>query len=108
MLCSLHFFRRLITKANLSVIFICSFDSIYEQATVHMPVIFILSPGSEPSSDIQKLGERCGVDYDHIKFISLGQGQEQVRKDCFIAISSYFSWVFSVFKGYFFTSSRRQ
>jgi len=43
-----------------------------------MPVVFILSPGSEPSSDIQKLGDRVGMELDHIKFISLGQGQEQV------------------------------
>lgn len=56
-----------------------SYDAIFEQTTVSVPVVFILSPGSEPSSDIQKLAERVGMENDHIKFISLGQGQEQVN-----------------------------
>ena len=55
-----------------------SYDAIYEQSTVYTPVVFILSPGSDPGSDLSKLSERLGVEPEHLKFISLGQGQEAV------------------------------
>ena len=57
---------------------VISYDSIFEQSTVYMPVVFILSPGADPANDIFKLGDRLGIENAHIKFISLGQGQEQV------------------------------
>ena len=34
--------------------------SIYYESTCSNPLIFILSPGSDPLSDIQKLGESVG------------------------------------------------
>jgi len=43
-----------------------------------MPVVFILSPGSDPTSELMKLAERCGSGGGKFKYLSLGQGQEKV------------------------------
>ena len=37
---------------------VISLDAIYEQSSPLMPVVFILSPGSDPTSDLMKLAER--------------------------------------------------
>ncbi|CAF4501350.1 unnamed protein product, partial [Didymodactylos carnosus] len=39
---------------------VINFDAIYEQSSSTTPVIFVLSPGSDPTNDIQKLAERKG------------------------------------------------
>ncbi|XP_062558011.1 dynein axonemal heavy chain 10 isoform X2 [Armigeres subalbatus] len=54
-----------------------SFDSIFEQSSSMTPVVFILSPGSDPTNDLMKLADRCGFGGSKFKHISLGQGQEQ-------------------------------
>nr|VZI42327.1 unnamed protein product [Spirometra erinaceieuropaei] len=54
-----------------------SFDNIYDQSTPFTPVVFILSPGSDPTNDLVKLAERIGFDPAYIKFQSMGQGQEK-------------------------------
>ncbi|VDL99694.1 unnamed protein product [Schistocephalus solidus] len=54
-----------------------SFDNIYDQSTPFTPVVFILSPGSDPTGDLVKLAERIGFDPAYIKFQSMGQGQEK-------------------------------
>ncbi|XP_052562272.1 dynein axonemal heavy chain 10 isoform X4 [Culex pipiens pallens] len=56
---------------------ILSFDSIYEQSSATTPVVFILSPGSDPTNDLMKLADRCGFGGTRFRHISLGQGQEQ-------------------------------
>ena len=57
---------------------IISFESIFEQSTPQSPIVFILSPGSEPASDLMKLAERSGFGTNKLKYLSLGQGQEKV------------------------------
>lgn len=57
---------------------VISFDAIYEQSTALIPVVFILSPGSDPTSDLMKLAERSGAGEGKFRHISLGQGQENV------------------------------
>lgn len=37
---------------------IISFEAIYEQSHPQSPIVFILSPGSDPASDLMKLAER--------------------------------------------------
>ena len=58
---------------------IISFESIFEQSSPMSPIVFILSPGSDPGSDLMKLAERTGFGTNKLKYLSLGQGQEKVR-----------------------------
>ena len=56
-----------------------SFNIIYDQSTSTMPVVFILSPGSDPISELMNLAEKCGFKGERFKYLSLGQGQEKVN-----------------------------
>eukprot|EP00947_MAST-08B_sp_MAST-8B-sp1_P000067 g67.t1 len=51
------------------------YKKVHAQSTPTMPMIFILSPGADPASDIQSLAESKGIIGNHFKAISLGQGQ---------------------------------
>ncbi|KAK6624941.1 hypothetical protein RUM44_011805 [Polyplax serrata] len=55
---------------------VISLDSIFEQSSPFMPVVFILSPGSDPTSELMKLADRCGMGGGKFRYLSLGQGQE--------------------------------
>lgn len=57
---------------------IIDFDGIYIQTKPTIPGLFILSPGSDPTADLMKLGIRYDITPAMFKFLSLGQGQEQV------------------------------
>ena len=57
---------------------VISFEAIFEQSTPFSPIIFILSPGSDPASDLMKLAERSGFSGNKLKFLAMGQGQEKV------------------------------
>ncbi len=57
---------------------IISFESIFEQSTPLSPIVFILSAGSDPTSDLMKLADRTGFGVNKLKYLSLGQGQEKV------------------------------
>merc|ERR1719161_740989 len=50
------------------------YDKIFEKSNEKMPIVFILSPGADPQSDVQKLGEQLGFTGTKFKFVSLGQG----------------------------------
>jgi dynein heavy chain len=54
---------------------VVNFTNIFEQSTPMSPVVFILSPGADPQSDLQKLAENLGFGINKLKFLSLGQGQ---------------------------------
>ncbi|KAM8812104.1 dynein axonemal heavy chain 10 [Rhynchonycteris naso] len=55
-----------------------SFEAIFEQSTPSSPIVFILSPGSDPASDLMKLAERSGFGGNRLKFLAMGQGQEKL------------------------------
>ncbi|RMC05733.1 hypothetical protein DUI87_17276 [Hirundo rustica rustica] len=57
---------------------VISFDAILQQSTPFSPVVFILSPGSDPVSDLMKLAERTDFKADRLKFLAMGQGQEEI------------------------------
>ena len=59
---------------------ILNFERILDQSTPFSPIVFILSPGSDPASDVFKLAERTGFGTSKLKFISMGQGQESNAK----------------------------
>jgi dynein heavy chain len=50
------------------------YDRIYAQSNEKSPICFILSPGADPLSSVQKLGETLGFSGTKFKFVSLGQG----------------------------------
>lgn len=51
-----------------------NFDKIYAQSNAKSPIVFILSPGADPYSDIVALTEKLGI--AKFKPIALGQGME--------------------------------
>jgi dynein heavy chain len=55
-----------------------SFESIWEQSTTQSPIVFILSPGSDPTTDLLKLAERSEFGVNKVKLLAMGQGQEQI------------------------------
>ena len=59
---------------------VINFDALYEQSTPSSPIVFILSPGSDPGSDLMKLADRSGFGSSKFKFLAMGQGQEKVLK----------------------------
>ncbi|KAI8825885.1 dynein heavy chain and region D6 of dynein motor-domain-containing protein [Fimicolochytrium jonesii] len=57
---------------------VINYQNIFEQSTPTSPVVFILSPGADPQSDLQKLAEAKGFGGNKLKFLSLGQGQAPI------------------------------
>jgi len=55
------------------------FDMIFEESTPTMPVVFILSPGSDPTAELMKLADRQGWGGGKFRYLSLGQNQDKVR-----------------------------
>ncbi|XP_019604311.2 dynein axonemal heavy chain 10 [Rhinolophus sinicus] len=57
---------------------VISFEAVLEQSSPNSPIVFILSPGSDPASDLMKLAERSGFGGNRLKFLAMGQGQEKL------------------------------
>jgi len=53
---------------------VLDYQAIYNQSTEATPLVFLLSPGADPASDIFKLAAKLGMD-KKLKFMALGQGQ---------------------------------
>lgn len=51
-----------------------NFDKIYAQSTAKTPIVFILSPGADPYSDIVALVDKLGI--SKFRAVALGQGME--------------------------------
>ncbi|XP_050455387.1 dynein axonemal heavy chain 10 [Cataglyphis hispanica] len=58
-----------------------SYDMIYEESTPTMPVVFLLSPGSDTTSELMKLADRYGCGGGKFKYLSLGQGQNKIAME---------------------------
>jgi len=55
------------------------YDKIYAQSNERSPIVFVLSPGADPQSDVQKLGDSMGFTAPtRFRFVSLGQGMGPV------------------------------
>lgn len=57
---------------------VISFEAIWDQSTTLSPIVFILSPGSDPTTDLLKLAERTQFGASRVKLLAMGQGQENV------------------------------
>ncbi|XP_066245712.1 dynein axonemal heavy chain 10 isoform X2 [Euwallacea similis] len=55
---------------------VISMDNIFEQCSSTTTVVFILSPGSDPTAELMNLADRCGFGGGKFRYLSLGQGQE--------------------------------
>eukprot|EP00392_Amoebophrya_sp_AT5.2_P015194 g15393.t1 len=55
-----------------------AFEKIYALSSERSPIVFVLSPGADPQSDLQKLGEGMGFVGPKFRFVSLGQGMGPV------------------------------
>lgn len=75
------------------------FDSIYQQSTAEIPIIFILSPGSDPTNDIQKLAERkiqiqnLKLENKSLRILAMGQGQEKFILQTLHTAQSQGTWL---------------
>ncbi|KAL8020331.1 putative AAA+ ATPase domain, dynein heavy chain region D6 P-loop domain-containing protein [Plasmopara halstedii] len=54
---------------------VLDYNRIYNQSVSTSPIVCILSPGADPQSDIQTLGDTYGFSSSRFKFLALGQGQ---------------------------------
>lgn len=70
-------------------------EAIFEQSSPFTPVVFTLSPGSDPTSDLIKLSERIGSSGSGIQFkhLSLGQGQEKLAVELLENASGRGQWL---------------
>ena len=57
-----------------------NFQKIYESSTAKTPIVFILSPGADPFSDLRKLVDAMGLKSEQFKYLALGQGMGDVAK----------------------------
>lgn len=51
-----------------------NFDKIFKASNEKSPIVFILSPGADPLSDVQNLAVEEGFAGNKFKYLSLGQG----------------------------------
>ncbi|KAL6114194.1 dnah10 [Pungitius sinensis] len=72
---------------------VINFDAIYEQSTPSSPIVFILSSGSDPATDLMKLAERSGFGDNKFKFLAMGQGQEKVALQLLERAASRGHWL---------------
>ncbi|KAJ4435378.1 hypothetical protein ANN_17992 [Periplaneta americana] len=72
---------------------VISLDVIFEQSTPLMPVVFILSPGSDPTSDLMKLADRSGFGGTKFRYLSLGQGQEPIALNMLETAANRGQWL---------------
>lgn len=59
---------------------VLDFMNIYKDSTPLVPIIFVLSPGADPATDIFKLANKLGMGGNRLKYMALGQGQGPVAQ----------------------------
>ena len=72
---------------------VMDFMNIYKDSTPLVPIIFVLSPGADPATDIFKLATKLGMGGPKMKYMALGQGQGPVAQSMLEMGSSRGQWV---------------
>eukprot|EP01135_Chromosphaera_perkinsii_P002697 Nk52_evm65s226 gene=Nk52_evmTU65s226 len=72
---------------------VIKFENIFEQSTATSPVVFVLSPGADPASDLMKLAESQGFGGNRLKFLALGQGQGKLALQLLETAASRGQWL---------------
>lgn len=70
-----------------------SYQKIFNQSTEKSPIVFILSPGADPLSDVQKLAEQMNFIGNKFKYQSLGQGMEKEASEFVETSASRGHWL---------------
>jgi dynein heavy chain len=68
-------------------------EECFNDSTCMVPLIFILSPGQDPMSQLLKFGDARGFGGKRTNSISLGQGQGPIAKKLIMDAQSNGSWV---------------
>ncbi|KAL4108550.1 hypothetical protein PRIC1_000265 [Phytophthora ramorum] len=72
---------------------VLDYARIYSQSAATSPIVCILSPGADPQSDIQTLGDEYGFSGHRFKFLALGQGQGPLAEQMLEAGATRGHWV---------------
>jgi len=59
---------------------VLKYDRILQQSSALTPVVFILSPGADPLSELQTLAKAHGFFPQKFKSLALGQGQSKIAE----------------------------
>jgi len=90
-----NFAIRNYVEANMKKEFIenrpTNIKEVLEEARETEPIIFVLSPGVDPTDSLQKLAHEKGVDFDSL---SMGQGQSEKAKKNIAEAADNGNWVF--------------
>ena len=68
------------------------YERVFKQSNADTPVIFVLSPGADPQSSIEKLADEKNF-INKFKFLSLGQGQDKAAEAMMTAGANRGHWV---------------
>lgn len=71
---------------------VVSIKSVFEQSTPASPIVFVLSPGSDPYADLAKLADEMEF-RARLKTLSLGQGQEAMARTLLETGATRGQWV---------------
>lgn len=71
---------------------VLDYARIYQQSLPTSPMVFILSPGADPQSDIQKFCGEMGMQ-NRFKFVALGQGQGPIAEQLLEAGQKRGHWI---------------
>lgn len=71
-----------------------SVESVFDELSSAVPCFFVLSPGTDPTAQVEVLGQRMGFTMANQKFhnISLGQGQENAAEAALLLAASEGHW----------------
>jgi len=72
---------------------VLDFGAVHEASEPTVPVIFVLSPGADPASDIFQLATSVGMGGSKLKFMALGQGQGPVAQSMLEVGARQGNWV---------------
>ncbi|PRP82215.1 dynein-1-alpha heavy chain, flagellar inner arm I1 complex, partial [Planoprotostelium fungivorum] len=73
---------------------VVKYQDIYDLSTSSAPIIFILSPGADPASDVRKLAEKLGFGGTKLKEHPLGQNQGPIAASLLENGASRGQWIF--------------
>ncbi|XP_066140827.1 dynein axonemal heavy chain 10 [Euwallacea fornicatus] len=72
---------------------VLSMDYIFGRCNAITPVVFILSPGSDPTAELINLADRCGFRGCKFRYLSLGPGQGPIALQLFNTAISRGQWL---------------